>query len=82
MKNKIRIDTLEQAKDIVNIASAVEGRVVITDNAGLSVNAKSMLGALHAMEFEELWIESETDIYSQIEPFVVLESHEPQVFHK
>lgn len=73
MRNKIRIDTIQDVNKFVNITSQLEGRITITDNAGLTVNAKSVLGALHAMEFEELWIESEKDIYSAIEPFVIIE---------
>ena len=73
MKNKIRIDTIQDVNKFVNITSQLEGKITITDNAGLTVNAKSVLGALHAMEFEELWIESEKDIYSAIEPFVIIE---------
>lgn len=73
MKNKIRIDTVQDVNRFVNITSQLGGKITITDNAGLTVNAKSVLGALHAMEFEELWIESENDIYSAIEPFVVIE---------
>ena len=73
MRNKIRIDTIQDVNKFVNITSQLEGKITITDNAGLAVNAKSVLGALHAMEFEELWIESEKDIYSAIEPFVIIE---------
>lgn len=73
MKNKIRIDTIQDVNKFVNITSQLDGKITITDNAGLTVNAKSVLGALHAMEFEELWIESEKDIYSAIEPFVIIE---------
>ena len=73
MRNKIRIDTIQDVNKFVNITSQLEGKITITDNAGLTVNAKSVLGALHAMEFEELWIESEKDIYSAIEPFIIIE---------
>ncbi len=72
MRNKIRIDTIQDVNKFVSITSQLDGKITITDNAGLTVNAKSMLGALHAMEFEELWIESEKDIYSAIEPFIVI----------
>ena len=73
MRNKIRIDTIQDVNKFVNITSQLEGKITITDNAGLAVNAKSVLGALHAMEFEELWIESEKDIYSAIESFIIIE---------
>jgi hypothetical protein len=45
--------------------------VTITDKQGLRVNGKSVLGMLYAMEFEELWCESDVEIYHLIEKFLV-----------
>ena len=73
MRNRIRIDTVKQANELAAITGKFNGRITITDGQGLTVNAKSVLGALHAMEFNELWIESENDIYMAIEPFIVIE---------
>lgn len=73
MRNRIRIDTVKQANELAAITGKLDGRITITDGQGLTVNAKSVLGALHAMEFENLWIESEKDIYMAIEPFIVVE---------
>lgn len=73
MRNRIRIDTIEQANRFAAITAGLNGRITITDGNGLTVNAKSVLGALHAMEFENLWVESEEDIYMAIEPFIVVE---------
>jgi hypothetical protein len=72
MKVQIRLDTMRDVQDFVRIATKMEGEVHITDGAGLKVSAKSLLGALYAMEFEELWCESENDIYRNIEDFIVL----------
>lgn len=73
MRNRIRIDTVKQANELAAITGKFDGRITITDGQGLTVNAKSVLGALHAMEFNELWIESEKDIYMAIESFIVVE---------
>lgn len=73
MRNRIRIDTIKQANELAAIMGKLDGKITITDGQGLTVNAKSVLGALHAMEFENLWIESEKDIYMAIEPFIVVE---------
>lgn len=75
MRVKIRIDTGKDAQEIAKIASGVKGNVTISDSSGFIVNAKSILGALYAMEFSELWLSSDEDIYSQIEPYVILESY-------
>ena len=73
MKVKIRLDTGADAIKFSNIASALEGNINVVDNKGLRVSAKSILGMLYAMEFEELWCESEKDIYSHIVDFIIIE---------
>ena len=73
MKVKIRLDTFNQAKAFSEVVSSIPNKVFITDNNGLVVNGKSLLGALHAMEFSELWCTSEKDVYNVIEKFVVIE---------
>ena len=73
MKVKIRLDTVTDANKFAAITSTLEGKITITDTKGLRVNAKSVLGALYALEFTELWCESENDIYSHIRDFVVIE---------
>lgn len=75
MRVKIRLDTIRDASEFTNIANRVGGEIVITDSTGFRVNAKSVLGTIYAMEFTELWCESEKDIYREIEKFVVLESY-------
>lgn len=70
---KIRLDTGTDAIKFSNIATSLNGKIIITDNKGLCVNAKSILGMLYALEFEELWCESELDIYSHISDFVVID---------
>lgn len=72
MKNKITIDTMAAATELAAIIKDVRGNVTITDNNGLRVSAKSLLGVLYAMEFQELWLESEADIYALIEKFVAV----------
>ena len=72
MKAQIRLDTMSDVHKFVRIATAQNGSVHITDNAGLKVSAKSILGALYALEFEQLWCEAENDIYHAIEEFIVL----------
>ena len=72
MKAQIRLDTMSDVHRFVNIAMKQKGKVYITDNNGLKVSAKSLLGALYALEFDELWCEAEHDIYTAIADFVVL----------
>lgn len=71
MRVKIRLDTLKDAQRFAEIAESCEGWVHITDSNGMCVNGKSVIGALHAMEFSEIWCESENDIYTKIQGFVI-----------
>lgn len=72
MKVKIRLDTYQDAKSFNAIASRLKGNIYITDNQGLKVSAKSLLGSLYALEFDELWCESDEDIYRNIQDFIVI----------
>lgn len=71
MRVKIRLDTLRDAQRFAQIAESCDGWVHITDSNGMCVNGKSVIGALHAMEFSEIWCESEKEIYGRIKDFVI-----------
>ena len=51
MKAQIRLDTLSDIQKFVKIATKQKGNVHITDNSGLRVSAKSILGAMYALDF-------------------------------
>ena len=71
MKYKIVLDTVSDITNFVkNVSLATEAKVTVTDGGGLRVNAKSMIGMLYALEFEELWCESDTEIYEKIRQWV------------
>lgn len=71
MKAQIRLDTFTDAKRFVDIATKEEGAVYITDGKGLKVSAKSILGAMYSLEFDNLWCEAENDIYMMIRDFII-----------
>lgn len=73
MAYKIRLDTVQDANEFVTIASSINGKITITDGNGLCVNGKSVLGALHAMEFTDLYCESEAEVYHRLNKFIVEE---------
>ena len=70
-KLQIELDTMTDVTEFVSITSKLSGAIVVVDNKGMRVNAKSILGMLYAMEFEELWVESDEDIYNAISKFVI-----------
>ena len=70
MKMKINVDTAAAAKRISALAQGLPtAAITITDNQGLRVSAKSMLGMLYALEFNELWLESDIDCWSLFKEF-------------
>lgn len=73
MRNKINLVTMTDITEFIKICEGIEGRVeLICGKKGYRVNARSMLGCLAALEFDELWVESDKDIYSKIEKFIVI----------
>lgn len=73
MRNKINLVTMTDIIEFVKICEGIEGRVeLFCGKKGYRVNAHSMLGCLAALEFDEMWIDSDKDIYDQIEKFIVV----------
>ena len=70
-KHKIRLDTLSDVNEFVKITSQLEGRIILTDGNHFTVNARSTLGALYSLEWDNLYVESEFCIYTAIEKFVI-----------
>ena len=70
---KIRIDTESDVTKIVSIATKLsdEIKVEIVDGEGMRVNARSIIGMLYAMTFNEIWLESNYDVYHYFSDFLV-----------
>lgn len=74
MKVKIHLDTITDIGNFVVAVSHATGKnekVYVTDGDRCCINAKSFLGLVAARDFDELWCESEKDIYSAIAHFTV-----------
>ena len=71
MRIKIAMDTTAAAEKLTKLASTVDEEVYLEDGNGLKVRAKSILGSLHALEFEELWLVSEGDHFSLFQEFAL-----------
>ena len=73
-KLKINIDTGAKIQKFVDIINANNINAVLeseSENGVYRVNAKSLLGALATLDWNDVWIKSDEDIYSLIEEFVV-----------
>ena len=69
MKVKVNLETMSDVTKFVSITSMIDVPVHLV-NGDFCVSAKSLLGALYTMEWEDVWCECEKDIYSKIEQFV------------
>ena len=70
MKVKVALETMSDVSEFVAIASKVKEPVVLI-GGDFKVSAKSLLGALYTMEWQEVWCECEVDIYSKISKFII-----------
>jgi len=70
---KIEIDTIDDAKRIVAIATKLQGKIVLRSGSKFSVNAKSLLGVMLAkkLNWSNLSICMEQDHYSEFEKYIV-----------
>lgn len=73
MRNKINLVTMTDITEFVRICESIEGRVeLFCGKKGYRVNARSVLGCIAAIEWNELWVESDEDIYDKIEKWIVI----------
>ena len=74
MRYKIRLDTMADVNRFVAMATKHQGKIVLTDDENYSVNGKSLLGAMYTFEWDQIYCESETEIYHLIKDFIVGDS--------
>ena len=68
-KTKIELVGMSDINKFIAITTKLPGVIKLTDGDNYSVSAKSLLGALASMEWDELYCESENDIYTHIAEF-------------
>jgi hypothetical protein len=71
MKIKIRLETMSDVMKFQEIVSKVEEEVKLIDGSGYCVNAKSVLGAVAALEWKELYVVSEKDLITALKDFYI-----------
>ena len=71
MRVKVELETMNDVTQFVAIATQVAEPVYLVGQ-DFRVSAKSLLGAIYTMEWDDVWCECEKDIYTKIEKFVVL----------
>ena len=74
MKVKIRLDTHNDAVELVGLATGLDEPVYLKDGSNFCVSAKSLLGTLCArFDFTEIWLETKNDHYFKFRKFIVEE---------
>lgn len=71
MKVKINIDTYSKINAFVFICSGLDCKVNLIDGNGYCVSAKSLIGAMATMDWSQVFVECDKDIYSHIKDFIV-----------
>lgn len=71
MRIKLRLDTMTTINKFVNDMTKYNGNVYLTDkDRNFIVSAKSMLGAVYTLEWDEVWCESDEDIFQIINKYM------------
>ncbi|MBE6621327.1 MAG: hypothetical protein E7630_00065 [Ruminococcaceae bacterium] len=64
MRIKIRLDTMSDINAFVGDMTKSDAKAFLTDkNRNFIVSAKSMLGAVYSMEWDEVWCECDDNIF-------------------
>lgn len=71
MQHKIRLDTMKDIHKFVDIVSRLDEDVLLKDNAGHCVSAKSLMGAIYTMEWADIYCHCNEDISAFILPWII-----------
>ena len=69
----IELDTMQDAKDMVAIATKLKGKILLKSGSKFSINAKSLLGVIYAkkLNWSDIKLITENDYYHEFEKFIV-----------
>ena len=70
VRAKVNLDTMGKINAFVAICSRLDCRVDLIDGSGYRTSAKSLVGVLASMDWNEIFIECEKDIYAYVQEFL------------
>ena len=70
MKERVNLDTMSKINTFVAICSRLDCKVDLIDGMGYRVSAKSLMGAIATMDWNQVFIECEKDIYAYVQDFL------------
>lgn len=70
MRIKIRLDTMSDINAFVGDMTRSNAKAYLTDkDRNFIVSAKSMLGAVYSMEWDEVWCECDDNVYHVVSKY-------------
>lgn len=70
MNAKVNLDTMSKINTFVTVCSRLDCKVDLIDGNGYRVSAKSLIGAVATMDWNQVFIECEKDIYAYVQEFL------------
>ena len=69
----IELDTMQDAKDMVAIATKLKGKILLKSGTKFTINAKSLLGVIYAkkLNWSDIKLICDFDYYHEFEKFIV-----------
>lgn len=71
MKVEINLDTMSKINKFVSICSRLDYKIDLIDGEGYRISAKSLVGVLATVDWSQVFVVCEDDIYSHIKDFIV-----------
>lgn len=70
MNAKVNLDTMSKINAFVAVCSRLDCEVNLIDGYGYRVSAKSLVGAIATMDWSQVFIECDRDIYAYVQDFL------------
>ena len=67
---RVNLDTMSKINAFVAVCSKLDCKVDLIDGEGYRVSAKSLVGALATVDWNQVFIECEKDIYAYVQEFL------------
>lgn len=71
MRVKVNLDTMSSIQKFVEVTSRIEDEIMLQDNVGHCVSAKSLLGAIYSLEWDTIYCSCPKDISGMILPWII-----------
>lgn len=67
---KINLVTFQDVQEFIAIVTPLSGNIFLEDpENGFKINAKSLLGAMASIEWDNIYVVSDEDVYTAISKF-------------